>query len=268
MYHILHKTTVWMAFSVAVLLCFHGWLWAESAKEEYLRWKVHDRDRPMPERVEPGYVGDQEKPGKAPSDAIVLFDGSSTDAFRDSRGRAVDWPIVDGNLVVRPPNSNNIYTKETFGDIQLHLEYMIPAPDPNAKQRKGTVGNSGIFLMGLYEVQVIYNAQEGLYADGLAGGIYGQFPPLVDTDRGLDRWQNLDILFSRPRFDDQGKLLKPAYITVLHNGVLVQNHQEIMGPTVWNQRSKYREHDDALPLMIQSHGHPLRYRNLWIRRLE
>ena len=238
---------------------------ASNTRELYMQWEVHDGERPLPPVVDSGFPGTQERTGQAPSDAIVLFDGSSTDAFVGRNGGEIGWIIDDdGNLVVQR-RTGQITTKQSFGDIQLHVEWMVPA---DQGERTGqNRGNSGIFLMQRYEVQVLDNKDNNTYADGMAGSIYGQAPPMVNPGRGLGQWQTYDIIFRRPRFDDDGNLVRPAYLTVLHNGIVVQDNTEVLGPTRHRARTEYQAHADALPINIQDHGEPTHYRNIWIREL-
>ena len=160
--------------------------------------------------------------------------------------------------------TGNIRTRAHFGDCQLHVEFASPEVVKGDGQGRG---NSGVFLMGLYEVQVLDSYENVTYADGQASAAYGQFPPLVNAARPPGQWQTYDIIFTRPRFDDRGEVTAPARLTVLHNGVLVQNHVELVGPTGWLKREPYTRHEDKLPLSLQDHGNPVRYRNLWVREL-
>ena len=255
------RTFTIFCFIAGVIGC-GGLLLGSDAKDQYMKWKVHDKDRPHPQVVDPGFAGAGPFTGKAPSDAVVLFDGSSADAFRTYEGKPISWDVVDGCLVVKP-GAGDVWTKQSFGDIQLHVEYMIPGRGDDRSQANN--GNSGLYIMDRYEVQVINNKMPGIYADGMAGAIYGQFPPMVNADRGLNKWQSYDIIFNRPHFDNAGNLIKPAAVTIFQNGVLVQNHQEIMGPTVYGQRTSYSMHGDALPIKIQNHADPVHYRNIWVR---
>jgi Domain of Unknown Function (DUF1080) len=158
-----------------------------------------------------------------------------------------------------------IATARGFGDVQLHVEWMAPKPAVGEGQDRG---NSGVFLMGRYEVQVLDSYHNTTYPDGQAAAIYGQYPPLVNASRPPGEWQTYDIVFVRPRFDANGKLVSPARITVFHNGLIVQNDVTLTGPTAHQQRPPYATHADALPISLQDHGHPVRYRNIWVRPLE
>ncbi len=226
-------------------------------------WRKHEWNRPRPPIVEPGTPSTQEVPGKAPSDATVLFDGSDLNQWCSMNGSPSKWVIKDG-VMECTPGSGPTRTLQNFGDCQLHVEWMSPVPPQGRSQGRG---NSGVFPMGIYEIQVLDSYQNETYADGQAASIYGQFPPLVNASLPPGRWQTYDIIFMRPRFDDKGDVISPARITLLHNGVLVHNNVVLTGPTQWMTRSPYRQHPDKLPLSLQDHGNPVRYRNIWIREL-
>jgi hypothetical protein len=198
--------------------------------------------------------------GNSPSDAIVLFDGREMSAWKN----ADEWEIKDGAVTVtHSADSKNAETKRAFGDCQLHLEWAEPEEAKGFGQRRG---NSGVLLMGRYEVQVLDSYKNKTYFDGQCGAIYKQYPPLVNVCRKPGEWQSYDIIFEAPKFDADGGLLKPAYITVLQNGVLIQNHAEIQGKTGYNQAPLYTAHETA-PLQLQDHGDPVKFRNIWIREL-
>jgi len=235
-------------------------------REEYMKWEVHDPNRPLPPVVAPGQPSTQEQVGTAPSDAIVLFDGKSTDALsKDNNGEPVGWRITEDGALATVPRAGNIQTKQAFGDMQLHVEWKTPS---SQAERSGQGrGNSGIFIMERYELQVLDNKDNNTYADGMAGSIYGQTPPLANVGRGIDQWQTYDIVWRAPRFDADGNLVKPATITVLLNGVLVQDHTEVLGPTKHKVRTEYTAHADKLPLVFQNHGEEAHYRNIWVREL-
>jgi hypothetical protein len=220
-------------------------------------------DRPQPPIVQAGPVASV----PAPSDAIVLFDGKSLAKWRvsDSMHSAgsAKWKVANGYMEV-VPGSGSIETRRAFGDAQLHVEWRTPAPPKGEGQERG---NSGVFLMGIYEVQVLDSYKSVTYPDGQAAAIYGQFPPLVNASRPPGEWQTYDIVFHAPRFDAGGKVLSPARLTVFHNGVLVQDNMALLGPTHHNERAPYSAHPDKLPLSLQDHAHPVRYRNIWIREL-
>ncbi len=233
------------------------------------KWKVHDIERPTPPRVTPG---DIPLPVPPPSDAIVLFDGKDLSTHwlqrpkrGPNRGKLVEpnWIVRDGYAEVRP-GSGHLISKEKFGDVQLHVEWMVPAKPCGSSQWRG---NSGIMLMSRYEIQILDSVDNPTYADGQAGAIYGQWPPLVNASRPGGEWQSFDIVFEAPRFDG-GKLVRPAYVTVFHNGVLIHHHQEIIGPVAHRRWRKYEPHAPEEPLLLQDHGVPVRFRNIWVRRLK
>jgi 3-keto-disaccharide hydrolase len=227
-------------------------------------WKIHDPNRPLPPVIEPGTSSAQDSPGRPPSDAAVLFDGKDLSKWAHKDGSAAKWKVENGYAEV-VAKSGYIYTREAFGDCQLHVEFTEPLPAKGESQDRG---NSGVFLQGLYETQVLDSYQSKTYADGQAGAIYGQYPPLVNASRPPGQWQVYDIVFHGPRFDKDGKLLRPARETVFHNGVLVQDNVELTGPTAHGKRPPYEPQPEKLPLALQDHGHPVRYRNIWIRELK
>jgi hypothetical protein len=230
-----------------------------AAAQTPARWKAHDMDRPRPSKVASSLA----LPVPAPSDAIVLFDGSEVSKWRSQDGGPAKWIVRDGYMEsVR--GGGYVFTRDSFGDVQLHVEWAAPVPAEGSGQGRG---NSGVFLMGLYEVQVLDSDTNITYTDGQASAIYGQYPPLVNASRPAGEWQSYDIVFRRPRFLPDGTLVKPARITVLHNGVLVQDSVEIWGGTSWLQYQPYASHPDRLPVSLQDHGNPVRYRNIWVREL-
>ena len=220
-------------------------------------WKAHDQNRPAPKVVAPGEGANFAKP---PSDAVVLFDGKNFDSWT---GAVDKWKIVDG-VMETLGKSGPVLTKEEFGDCQLHIEWASPAEVKGNRQRRS---NSGVFLMNAFELQVLDSYENPTYADGTAASVYGQYPPLVNASRGPGQWQSFDIIFRAPRFGDDGKVQKRARITALHNGVLVQDNSEILGPTSWIKHGRYAKGKTAGPIRLQDHGSPVRYRNIWIRRL-
>ena len=221
-------------------------------RQEEKKWAVHDPARPVPPVVDPG---------PPPADAVVLFDGKSLAAFQNDKGGDAGWALQDGAMVVN--GTGGIRTRQAFGSCQLHLEWATPAKVEGKDQGRG---NSGVFLMSRYEVQVLDSFDNRTYADGQAAAVYGQNPPLVNACRKPGEWQSYDIVFHRPRFAD-GKLVAPATVTVLHNGILVQDHFAIRGATAHKTEAHYTPHEDAAPLALQDHGNPVRYRNIWLRRL-
>lgn len=224
-------------------------------------WAVHDRDRPQPPVVTPPSTYDQ---AGAPSDAVVLFDGTDLSHWH-TNGQPARWNVENGSMQINI-RSGSITSHEAFSDCQLHIEWASPVPAQGEDQRRG---NSGVFLMGLYEVQVLDSYQSITYPDGQASAIYGQYPPLVNASRPPGEWQTYDIVFIRPRFDDQEELISPARITVFHNGILVHDNVELTGPTAHTRRPPYAYHEDKLPISLQDHGDSeVRYRNIWVRELE
>ncbi|MGA4579663.1 3-keto-disaccharide hydrolase [Limisphaera sp. VF-2] len=217
---------------------------------------------PSGRAAEPAGAARVVNPGPPPSDAIVLFDGKNLDAWESEQGGPARWRIEDGAMVV-VGGTGNIRTRRAFGDCQLHIEWATPEKIEGEGQGRG---NSGVFLMGRYEVQILDSWQNPTYQNGQAGAVYGQAPPLVNASRPPGQWQTYDIIFRAPRRDGSGKVVRPATITVLHNGVLVQDHFEIRGST-YLERPQYEPHPDKLPLVLQDHGNPVRFRNIWIREL-
>jgi hypothetical protein len=228
------------------------------------KWKIHDPDRPLPAAIDSGTASTQDSPGHPPSDAIVLFDGKDLSKWAHKDGSAAKWKVENGYFEV-VPKTGYIYTRDTFGDCQLHVEFSEPSPAKGESQDRG---NSGVFLQGLYETQVLDSYQSKTYADGQAGAIYGQYPPLVNASRPPGQWQTYDIVFHGPRFDKDGKLVRLARETVFHNGVLVQDNVELSGPTAHGKRPPYEPQPEKLPLALQDHNHPVRYRDIWIRELK
>lgn len=225
------------------------------------KWKVHDENRPQPTVIDPGVSSTQDVAGRAPSDAIVLFEGKDLSAWSQEDGSPAKWKLGSGYFET-VPKSGYIFTRQKFGAMQLHLEFATPSPPHGEGQDRG---NSGVFLMGLYEIQVLDSFQNKTYPDGQAAAVYGQYPPLVNASRQPGQWQTYDIVFHPSRFDKDGKLVRLGRVTLLHNGVLVQDNVEIQGPTVDNEPDK--PHAEKLPLALQDHSHPVRYRNIWVREL-
>jgi hypothetical protein len=206
--------------------------------------------------------------GRPPSDAHVLFDGGSLDAWESVKRGAARWEISDGALTV-VPGAGDIRTKGTFGDVQLHLEWRSPEKivgedgEPLMGQARG---NSGVFLQDRYEIQILDSYENPTYANGQAGAVYRQHIPLVNVSRPPGEWQTLDITYTAPRFNSKGALLHPAYVTALHNGVLIQNHVEIKGSTKASGRPFYEAHGYA-PIRLQDHGDPVSFRHIWVREI-
>jgi len=207
---------------------------------------------------EPMVVTPGEQNSLPPSDAVVLFDG--TDLAQWENGE--NWPVADG---VAFSGKGYITSKPKFGDCQVHLEWSAPMPAKGEGQGRG---NSGLFLMGIYEIQVLDSYQSKTYPDGQAGAIYKQTPPMVNVMRPPGEWNAYDIFWTRPRFNADGLLKSPAYITAVHNGVLILNHFELQGHTPYDVPAKYTQHADKLPISLQDHGNPVRFRNIWVREIE
>ena len=224
-------------------------------------WRVHDRDRPRPPVVTPGTASTQDRAGAPPSDAVVLFDGTGLASWESAeREGPAGWEVQDGWFQVN--GTGDIRTRQHFGDCQVHVEFCAPPPRYDSQGR----GNSGVFLMGRYEVQVLDNHENPTYADGHAAGLYGQHPPAVNACRPPGQWQTYDIVFEAPRFQGT-RLLRPARATVLHNGVLVHHRRAFLGETCWRSVPRYLAHSPRGPIWLQDHGSPVRYRNLWVRPL-
>ncbi len=235
---------------------------------------------PVPEVVTPGNAT------AAPSDAIILFDGKNLSEWQNPQFKGepttaegvaeviakldenfdhsqAGWEIENGEIVVKPGNGA-IETKKEFDNFQLHIEWLSPVMEGVSDQG---YSNSGIFLMSLYELQVLNSFENKTYSNGQAGSIYKQHIPLVNASKAPGEWQTYDVIFTAPQFDKKGKLLSPAYVTVLHNGVLIQNNVELKGPTVYIGKPSYTAHPAKMPLRLQDHGNKVRFKNIWIREL-
>jgi hypothetical protein len=224
-----------------------------------LPWRIHDANRPQPPVVAPSA-----KPGGPPSDAIVLFDGTNLTHWgvRNQGGTlaAADWPIADG---VMTAGAGMLTTRESYGDVQLHIEFAMPTPATGSSQARG---NSGLMFMGRYELQILDSYNNRTYADGMAASIYGEWPPMVNIAAPPGEWQTFDIVFEAPRFRGTA-LLAPAYFTVLWNGAVVHNRRAVAGPTALLTVHQYAPHEAQLPLSIQGRA-PVRFRNIWIRPIK
>lgn len=232
--------------------------------DEHHPWAVHDHNRPQPKLVAPGSFSTQEQPGKPPSDAVVLFDGTDLSKWEadEGEGKPTKWVVKNGAMEC-VPGSGYIRTKERFGDCQLHVEWAAPVNVQGESQGRG---NSGVFLMGLVEVQVLDNYNNPTYADGFAASVYGVMPPLANALKPPGEFQCYDIVFRRPIYKD-GRVVDPGYVTVFENGVLVQDHAMLEGGTGHMARAKPGPFPQAGPLKLQDHGNPVRYRNIWYRPL-
>lgn len=227
------------------------------------QWKVHDDARPQPRVVTPGTASTDGQPGQPPSDAVILFNGSDLSGWEKGDGSAAAWKVENGYMEV-VPGTGNIRTKAKFGDQQLHLEFASPSVVKGDSQGRG---NSGVFLFGLYEVQVLDCYENPTYSDGTTGAIYGQFPPLVNACRKPGDWSTYDIFFRAPRFNGDD-LAEPAVITVVLNGIVLHHALPILGPTQHREAAHYWKHDATGPLELQDHGDLVRFRNIWVREIK
>jgi len=221
-------------------------------------WHIHDPDRPRPAVVKPGETFSHGAP--PPADATVLFDGKDLSKWKSDKGDA-GWRVENGYMEV-VKGRGNIRTREEFGDFQLHLEFATPAEVKSNSQGRG---NSGVFLHGLYEIQLLDTCTNLTYPDGQCGAMYGQYPPLVNACKPPGEWQTYDIIFETARWDENQKLIKPANVTVIHNGVLIHHRQEFLGDTRHKELPQYNPHPPEGPIVLQDHGNPVRFRNIWIR---
>lgn len=222
------------------------------------KWHIHDPNRPQPPIVTPSKRFSQEAP--PPSDAIVLFDGTDFSKWVGERGPETGWKIVDGAAEAA---RGKIRTKDDYGDCQLHIEWATPTEIKGKGQGRG---NNGVSLLSRYEIQVLDSYENLTYPDGQAGAIYGQRPPLVNASKPPGEWQTYDIIWESPRWDEAGKLVKKAFVTVLHNGIIVHNRRELIGHTPWKQMPNYdTPHPPTGQLELYYHGNPVRFRNIWIR---
>ena len=229
-------------------------------------WKVHDIARPRPSVVTPG-----PKPGDPPSDAIVLFSGKDLSQWYQNgtganKGKQVPakWKVENGYMEAAK-GKGNIRTKDEFSDFQLHIEFATPEKVVGNSQGRG---NSGVFLLGEYEMQVLDTYNNLTYPDGQCGAMYGQFPPLVNACKAPGQWQSYDIIFEAPRWDASGKLIKKACVTVFHNGVVLHHKKEYIGTFGHKEVGNYdHTRSSRGPIALQDHGNPMRFRNIWIRNL-
>ena len=216
-----------------------------------------------PPKTEPTIVAPGKNSSEPPSDAIVLFNGQNLSRWQSADSTAAKWKVIDGYAEVAP-GTGDIQTRDKFGDFQLHIEWATPAVPKGEGQERG---NSGVFLMGRYEIQVLDSYENKTYYHGQAGSVYKQYAPLVNASRKPGEWQTYDIIFHAPEFDVQGKVIDRARVTVVHNGILIQNNVEIYGITYNDRPAIYIAHAPQESLRLQDHGNPVRYRNIWIRRL-
>jgi hypothetical protein len=240
-----------------VLLPFAAWAQAP-ASNPLPKPELTEIWSPVPPKVEPGA-----RPGDPPSDAILLFNGRDLTAWESAKGGPAQWAVENGEMV-DVPKAGDIRTTQSFGDFQLHVEWMVPVLPPDRKGQDR--GNSGIYLQGLYELQVLDSYDNPTYVNGEAGSIYKQSVPLVNALKRAPNWQAYDIIYYAPRFYADGTLAEPARVTVLLNGVLVQSNFAIKGPTEYRGIPVYKPHGDG-PLLLQAHNNPVRYRNIWLRKL-
>lgn len=235
-------------FAICLVLSpFHSAVTARA--EEYLsgiEW-------PKPRVVKPGATD-----AAPPSDAVILFDGTDLSHWNN----AERWTVEDGAMVA---GRGDIVSKEEFGDCQLHIEWSAPTEIKSSGQGRG---NSGVFFMNTYEIQILDSYENDTYFDGQAGGIYKQTPPMVNAMRAPGQWNVYDVFWTAPRFREDGSLESPAYITAVHNGVLILNHFELQGDTPYHRPPEYKAHAPKGPIRLQDHGNPVRFRNIWVRQIE
>jgi hypothetical protein len=263
-----------LLFVVCLCVVLAGCATQQAAKEgeklQYVqtdtgRWLVHDVNRPAPPIITPGTASTPTEAGQAPSDAAVLFDGNDVSEWTSGDGSPAKWIVRDGYMEA-VKGSGPVKSKRKFGSCQLHVEFATPSKVTGSSQGRG---NSGVFLMDTYEVQVLDSYDNKTYPDGQCAALYGRNVPLVNACRKPGEWQSYDIIFHRPIFKGS-KVVRKATFTVLQNGVLVQDHVELQGGTDWrgpHAVSDYKPHPDRLPIMLQDHGNPVRFRNIWIREL-
>jgi len=252
---------------VPIVPLFDGPVFEGDAPDETHPWAVHDRNRPQPPSVDPGVMATQDTPAGPPSDALVLFDGTEEslknwESIRDGGAAPMEWKLEDGALVV-VPRTENIRTKEHFGDVQLHLEWLVDEGTHGSGQSRA---NSGVFLMDKTEIQILGNYQNPTYADGFAGAVYGLKPPMANALRPDGQWQVYDIIFRRPVFKD-GVEVDSGHFTVFVNGVLVQDATPLEGGGTFMRRTRSHEFPEKGPIVLQDHGDGVRFRNIWVRPL-
>jgi hypothetical protein len=228
------------------------------------KWHVHDGERPQPRIITPGENSTQTTPGTAPSDAIVLFNGKDLSMWKNHSDGQPAWKVENGHIEIAPKRGSLSTAGEYGPDIQLHIEWSAPQPASGNGQGRG---NSGVLFFGKYEVQVLDSYENKTYPDGQAASLYGFMPPLVNATRPPGAWNIYDIIFNGARFEND-KLVSPTIITVLHNGVVAQNHIAVPGPTSHKGLPTYKPHPEKGPIVLQDHGNPVQYRNIWLRELK
>ncbi len=231
------------------------------------RWMIHDENRPAPPVIIPGVCEAQPAPVKAPSDAVVLFDGTDVSNWVNAKGEATKWIVRDGYME-SVKGAGDARTRQQFGSCQLHVEFATPSVVTGTGQGRG---NSGVFLQGIYEVQILDSYENKTYPDGQCGALYGRAVPLVNASCKPGQWQTYDIVYHRPVFDETGKVVRKTVFTVFHNGVLIHDHVELVGGTGWisaHAVTAYAPHADRGPILLQDHANPVRFRNIWIRELK
>lgn len=254
-------TTPWAFYIPLVIIALIPLLATGDTNTDY---SVNDSNHPQPEKVTPGTSSTETQPGTAPSDATVLFDGKNLSQWQSAKGGPAPWKLADGFFEVTP-HTGNIHSKPEFGDCQVHVEWREPPGITGEGQGRG---NSGVFVQGLYEIQVLDSSGTQTYPDGMAGAIYGQYPPLVNATRPPGQWNTYDAIFHAAKVDASGRVMTPARMTVLFNGLLVQDNMPLLGPTVHGHLASYpRNFPRRGPLLLQDHGNPVEYRNIWIRPL-
>lgn len=232
------------------------------------KWHVHDGDRPVPRVVTPAATFSHQAP--PPSDAVVLFDGKDLSKWSVANGGDAKWKVENGYMEVAP-KAGSIFTREKFADFQLHLEFATPAKVEGSSQGRG---NSGVLFTGTaggliqYEVQVLDSFENPTYPDGQCAALYGQSPPLVNASKKPGEWQSYDIIWESPRWDADGKIAKKAAVTVIHNGVVVHHRKEYQGNTPHQNNGNYNKpHPPEISIQLQDHNNPMRFRNIWLRKL-
>jgi hypothetical protein len=245
---------------VIILTClFYFGIASAQQKDIKLPPEATEFWEPVPRKVTPGTANHL-----APDDAIVLFDGSDLSHFESARdGSPAKWTLANGAMTVAP-RTGDIRTKQSFGDMQLHIEWASPTEIKGEGQGRG---NSGVIIMGLYEIQVLDSYESRTYSNGQAASVYKQYPPLVNAMKKPGEWNSYDIFFTAPRFNQDGMLTAPAKVTVVHNGILVQNAVELKGPTEYIGIPNYKAHESKLPFVLQDHGDLVSFRNIWVREL-